>query len=145
MMKFLKFIGILFIVTAIFAVSAILGYAFVVPSAYVNMNANTSIGYSLNIYDYVIDFSSSDESGENAVCSFNTSYKKITDAVPCTIDKLIKDGYITNENKSNIIITVTSPDRRKAEKIVRKLEAVMKNYASQKSEIINVQIKAAVK
>ena len=144
-MKFLKFIGILFIVTAIFAVSAILGYAFVVPSAYVNMNANTSIGYSLNIYDYVIDFSSSDESGENAVCSFNTSYKKITDAVPCTIDKLIKDGYITNENKSNIIITVTSPDRRKAEKIVRKLEAVMKNYASQKSEIINVQIKAAVK
>lgn len=143
MKKFLKFIGILFLIASIFTASALLGYAFVVPSTHVNLNANISIGYSLNIYDYVIDSSAADESGKNVACSSNTNYKKITEAVPCTIDKLIKDGYITNENKSNIIITVTSSDSRKADKIARKLEAVMKNYASQKHEIINVQVKAA--
>lgn len=147
MIKFLKFIAILFFIVAIFIVSAICGYAYIVPVTYVNLNANTSIVYSLNIYDIVIDSSSSDAASGDIIYCSNYNNKRITEAIPNAFDKLITDGHITKDKNANVTITVTSSDKAKANRIVKKLQESMKNYISGKSEIknLNVKVKTEIK
>lgn len=143
MIKFLKFIGILFFIAAVFYVSAMCGYAFVVPVTYVNLDANTSVVYSLNVYNIVIDSSSPDEKGDNVVCCADFNYKKITEVIPKTIDMLISEGCISSENKSNIKITVKNSDNAKTERLVKKLQSSMQNYIIGKPEIKNVYVNSA--
>lgn len=145
MIKFLKFIGILFFIVAVFILSALCGYAYVVPTTYISLNANASISYSLNIYDIVIDSSSSNEAGEVIISYANFSNKKITEAIPETIDKLISDGYISKDNNSNVTITVTSSDKGKAERLVKKLQKSMQDYKSNKTDIKNVNVDIELK
>ena len=107
------------------------GTAYAVPSGTVSLDADPSIEYTINCFDYVIDVKALNENGEtvlNEIDKSNLKHRKIDDAVAETIGKIEKDGYL-DENKPVVSINANTGSDNRNEQIKQDLENKVNNNA----------------
>lgn len=116
---------------AILAVTAVTGFAYTTPYSYVSLDVNPSVEYSLNRFDRVISVTAVNVDGERIVDGLKVKNEKITTAVQKTIDKLVEEGYLTDDEYSGIVIAVSNDNTDKAEDLKKDLE---KDFEKEKAE-----------
>lgn len=111
------------------------GTAYAVPSGTVSLDADSSIEYTINCFDYVLDVKALNESGEtvlNEIDKSNLKHRKIDDAVAETVEKIEKDGQL-DENKPVVSINANTGSDNRNEQIKQNLENKV-NYNAENSQ-----------
>lgn len=107
------------------------GTAYAVPSGTVSLDADPSIEYTINCFDYVIDVKALNENGETVLNEIDTNtlkHRKIDDAVAETVEKIEKDGQF-DENKPVVSINANTGSDNRNEQIKQDLENKVNNNA----------------
>ncbi len=104
----MKKIAVLASAAAVVLVSSIGTYAYNKPVSYVSLDVNPSIGFSFNTFGKVIDVTGVNDDGEKILTDLDLKNKDIETAIRETVDELIKQGYIANDENGGIIITASN-------------------------------------
>ena len=109
-------------IAAALAISAVTGFAYTAPATYVSLDVNPSIEYKLNSFDRVISVVAVNDDGEKIVNELDLKNDKIAKAVSKTIDKLKKEGYLTEDEYSGIVIAVSNKNEEKSDELAKDIE-----------------------
>lgn len=107
------------------------GTAYAVPSGTVSLDADSSIEYTINCFDYVLDVKALNKNGEtvlNEIDKSNLKHRKIDDAVAETVEKIEKDGQF-DESKPVVSINANTGSDNRNEQIKQDLENKVNNNA----------------
>lgn len=129
----LKFLRDAVLFAAIFGISAYGGYLYITPSGYVILNSDPYVKYSVNNFNTVIKVETGKEV-ESKLEHLNLINKNITDAVQLTIDELNADGYLSQYNDQDLIISVSYKDEKKANSMTEKLSSKIQIKYSDESQ-----------
>jgi len=132
-------------IAAALAITAVSGYAYTNPTSYVSLDVNPSIEYSVNAFDRVVSVTAVNEDGEAITKELDLKNEKITKAIQKTVDKLIEEGYITDDDNAGIIIAISNSDKEKAENLADELEEDTQKYMEEKGETAEVEAEAVGK
>lgn len=91
------------------------GTAYAVPSGTVSLDADPSIEYTINCFDYVLDVKALNDKGEEILSKLDDGQLKhhnVNDAVEATVTQIKKDGYLDTENAGVDINANTNDDNR---------------------------------
>ena len=141
----MKFIARAGSIAAALAITAVSGYAYTNPTSYVSLDVNPSIEYSVNAFDRVVSVTAVNEDGEAITKELDLKNEKITKAIQKTVDKLIEEGYITDDDNAGIIIAISNSDKEKAENLADELEEDTQKYMEEKGETAEVEAEAVGK
>lgn len=125
----------------VFVISARVGYMYITPTSYVSLNMNTSIEYSLNAFDMVISTVAVNEDDYDIIYGLNLENKNISEAVQETIDRIIENGKLSDDENEDIIISVSNSNKNKAAQLVKELQEKTQNYVNVKGENARVEAK----
>lgn len=154
---------------ALFLASSIGVWAYTSPYSYVSLDVNPSIEYTVNRFDLVIDVKAVNDDGEELLGQINLNNlnnKTIHDAIAATINEIADNGYFDgtaygpvtevtdNENTvdgdnssvknpditGGIIITASSKDDKKSEKLVHKLEGTAKDTVEETGDEVEIEV-----
>jgi hypothetical protein len=103
-------------------------FAYYTPTDYVSMDVNPSVEYSVNRFDRILDVKAVNDDGKAILSELDLKNKKLQDAMKETLDQLIKDGYLTDDPDSGVVITTSNEDMDEAEKLASNLEQEIKVY-----------------
>ncbi|MGB4440584.1 MAG: hypothetical protein WBJ13_15475 [Sedimentibacter sp.] len=132
-------------IAALLAITAVSGFAYTNPTSYVSLDVNPSIEYSVNAFDRVVSVTAVNDDGEAITKDLDLKNEKITKAIQKTVDKLIEEGYITEDDNAGIIIAISNSDEEKAEKLAEELETNTQEYMNEKGETAKVEAEAVGK
>jgi hypothetical protein len=112
---------------AIFCISAYGGYLYITPSSYVTLNGGTSVVYTVNCYNRVLDVNIVNEDNK-ALDKLKLTHKDIADAIELTVQEFdINDNSQTNKYSTSI--SVSGEDEYKADRLAEKLnKQLIANY-----------------
>ncbi len=90
------------------------------PYSYVSLDASPSIEYALNRFDVVIAVNGLNEEGQHVADTIGDSVKntKIDKALEITVAALSDENYISNEDASNVVVSVYSDNDSKVEELI---------------------------
>lgn len=127
--------------TAIFGISAYGGYLYITPSSYVSLNSNPSVRYSVNNYNRVIE-AETDNEDKLKLDNLKLIHRDITDAIELTIEELKAGGNFPENENTDLIISVSNKDEKKANSLAEKLNNEIQirhgEYANEKIKVIFV-------
>ncbi len=113
--------------TAIFGLSAYGGYLYITPSGYVTLNSSTSVKYTINYYNRVIQVNTDNED-KLTLDNLNLTHKDIADAIEITVKELKTSGNLP-KNEDTVFISVSGKDENKANLLSEKLNNKLRiNY-----------------
>lgn len=133
----IKFISIVGIFAAIFAVSAYVGYLYITPSSYVSLNSIPSVRFSVNTFDRVIKVDTDNES-EDIINDLELNNMNVYKAVQKTVDELVSKGYISDN--SSLVISVSNKDENKTDNLMKKLHEKIKISSNGNFDIQMVKV-----
>lgn len=105
---------------AIFCSAAYGGYLYITPSSHISLNSNPAVKYSVNYYNRVIKVETDSET-ELVLNHLDLTNKDLIDAIQLTIEELNSNGYFSQNEDTNLIITVSNKDEDKANSLTEKL------------------------
>ncbi len=111
------------IAAAFFIVVGLGCYSYAMPYAYVSMDINPSVELAVNIYDRIIGAEGLNEDGERLLSSGGYKNKKLSDGVEALIDSAVKEEYLKENQANAVVLSVSSKDQDKAEKIGKEIES----------------------
>ncbi len=120
---------------AAFAVCTIGAYAWFTPTDYVSLDVNPSLEYSLNTFDRILEVEGVTDDGEELLDGLDLKNMKIQEAVKETLDKLIADGYLTDDPNGGVVITTSNDKRGDAEQLAAELEKEVQTYLDEQDGI----------
>ena len=124
-------------VAMLFGLSAT-GYAAVTPYSYVTLDVNPSIEYTLNRFDQVIDVESVNDDGEDVLSEIDVpKFTSLDKALKLTIDELYNEGYLTEDEKDVMLLSVCGGSETKSDELTSKIEEVTDIYKAE-SDIVEV-------
>ncbi|MBD7910280.1 anti-sigma factor domain-containing protein [Clostridium cibarium] len=88
-------------------------YAYNKPYAYVSLDVNPSIEYTVNALDRVIDVNAVNDDGQEIINNIDVENKTIDEAIKNTVSEIAEQGYITEE-AGGIVISTSSEDEKNA-------------------------------
>lgn len=132
-------------IAAVLAITAVSGYAYTNPTSYVSLDVNPSIEYSVNAFDRVVSVTAVNDDGEAITKDLDLKNEKITKAIQKTVDKLIEEGYITDDDNAGIIIAISNSDEKKAEDLAEEIEEETQDYMEENGETAEVEAEAVGK
>lgn len=102
-------------------------YAYYTPSAYVSLDVNPSIEYSINTFDKVLSVTGVNDDGLEIIDELelkNLENKSIDDAISLTVEQIAALNYLDGD-EAGIMITTSSDNLEKAEELAADLETVV--------------------
>jgi len=120
---------------AAFVICTVGAYAYFTPSDYVSMDVNPSIEYSLNMFDRVLNVKAVNDDGEEILAQLELKNKNIDKALKETLDKLIEEGYLTDDPDGGVIIATSNKDVKEAEKLAAHLEKNLQEYIDEHEDV----------
>ncbi|CAB1246389.1 putative RsgI N-terminal anti-sigma domain-containing protein [Ruminococcaceae bacterium BL-6] len=114
-------------------------YAYCTPYSYVSLDADPSVEYCLNRFDRVLQITGVNDSGKKIADELQAdglNNEKIEDAVARTVEKIEKEGLSKGNQKSDIVISTSAKDPKKAEKMAEGLKQSTKNTAEGKGAAV---------
>lgn len=138
---FMKFVIVICIFAVVFIVSAYAGYLYITPSSYINFNGTPSVKLSANAFNRVIDVEV-DYEIEEIINNLKLNNTNISNAVQKTVDELVSDGYISQNNNSSLIISVSNTDENRANNMMNKLqdEIKIKLDGTEEIQILKIEV-----
>ncbi len=134
--------GIAGMVAAI-AVCTAGGFAYFTPTDYVSLDVNPSVEYSVNVFDRILDVKAVNDDGKAILSSLDLNNMTIEDAVKATLDRLIADGYITDDPNGGVVITTSNEELEEAEQLAAELEEEIQAYLDSREGIyVDVEAEA---
>lgn len=115
-------------IAAALALTAVTGFAYTTPSTYVSLDVNPSIEYELNAFDRVISVVAVNDDGEKIVDELDVKNEKIQKAILNTVEKLEKEGYLTEEEYAGIVIAISNKDEEKSEQLTKDIKDEINKY-----------------
>lgn len=115
-------------IAAVMVIGTIGAFAYYTPTDYVSMDVNPSIEYSVNMFDRILDTKAVNEDGEEILSSLNLKNKNIEEALRETLDQLISEGYLEDDEDSGVVIATSNDELVKAEKLAKELEQDVRTY-----------------
>ncbi|MDF2677487.1 MAG: hypothetical protein K0Q97_1810 [Bacillota bacterium] len=134
-------------IASVFALAAVSSFAYTTPTSYVSLDVNPSIEYSLNMFDKVLTVTAVNEDGQEIVANLEVKNLEISEAVQKTIDKLLQEGYITDDENAGIVIAISNDDEEKSEELATELEQETQEYIdevddSEETAAVEVEVDA---
>lgn len=126
-------------VVAIATIGTVSAFAYYTPVGKVSLDVNPSVEYSVNMFDKVLDVTGVNDDGEALLGDVDLTGKDIEDAISDTIDLLIDDGYITDEESNEIVIATYDNDENDNEELAQELEEVAQKQIEENDKIANVE------
>lgn len=123
-----KFIAGAASLAAAFAVCTIGAFAYFTPTDYVSLDVNPSVEYSINRFDRILDVKAVNDDGEEILSDLDLNNMTIEEAVKETLDKLMMEGYLTDDPNGRVIITTSNDDLGDAEELAAELEQEIQAY-----------------
>ncbi|MCX7614685.1 MAG: hypothetical protein N2Z65_02900 [Clostridiales bacterium] len=115
-------------------------WAYYTPYSYVSLDVNPSVEYSINRFGVVLSCKAVNDNGEKILDGLDLTGKDINSAVKETVQGLVDDGYLTKDETGGIVITTSSDNEEKSEKLADELEGSAENIAEKND--LNVEIDA---
>ncbi len=137
-------------IASVFALAAVSSFAYTTPTSYVSLDVNPSIEYSLNMFDKVLTVKAVNEDGQEIVANLEVKNLEISEAVQKTIDKLLQEGYITDDENAGIVIAISNDDEEKSQELATELEQETQEYIdevddSASTSAVEVEVEAVGK
>lgn len=126
---------------AVLVLTTSAGFAYYTPTDYVSIDVNPSIEYSVNLFDRILDVKAVNDDGEKILKDLDLTNQKLEKALLETIDKLIEDGYLTDDPDGGILITTSNKKISDAEELAGHLKKDIQKYLNQ-HENITAKVKA---
>lgn len=153
----------------LFLASGIGIWAYTSPYSYVSLDVNPSIEYTVNCFDLVIDVKAVNDDGEELLGQINLNNlnnKTIHAAIAATINEIADSGYfdetaygpatdlsdskktVNSDNSTadenphitgGIIITASSKNEKKSEKLIHKLEGTAKDTVEGTGDEVEIE------
>ncbi|WP_097015637.1 anti-sigma factor domain-containing protein [Anaerocolumna aminovalerica] len=153
----------------LFLASGIGIWAYTSPYSYVSLDVNPSIEYTVNCFDLVIDVKAVNDDGEELLGQINLNNlnnKTIHAAIAATINEIADSGYfdetaygpatdlsdskktVNSDNSTadenphitgGIIITASSKNEKKTEKLIHKLEGTAKDTVEGTGDEVEIE------
>jgi len=120
---------------AAFAVCTIGAYAWFTPTDYVSLDVNPSVEYSLNMFDRILEVKGVNDDGDELMDSLDLKNMTIEDAVKETLDKLMADGYLTDDPNGGIVITTSNDEMGDAKRLAVELEKKIQTYLDEQEGV----------
>lgn len=96
------------------------------PYSYVTMDVNPSVKYTLNVFDRVLDVAAVNEDASAVVGELekeNLSYRPLDDVIEMTIDRCREDGYLYEDGKDYVVLSVSSVSGGRTERLSEELKS----------------------
>lgn len=113
---------------AAFALCTIGAYAWFTPTDYVSLDVNPSVEYSLNTFDRILAVKGVNDDGKEILQELDLKNMKIENAVKETLNRLMADGYLTDDPNGGVVITTSNDKKGDAEKLAAELEQEVQDY-----------------
>lgn len=120
---------------AAFAVCTIGAYAWFTPTDYVSLDVNPSIEYSINTFDRILEAKGVNDDGEALLDGLDLKNMRIEDAVKETLDKLMADGYLTDDPNGGVVITTSNDEMGDARQLAAALEKDVQTYLDEQEGV----------
>ena len=114
------------------------GYAAVTPYSYVTLDVNPSFEYTLNRFDQVIKVESVNDDAQEVLDEIDIpKFASLDKVLKLTIDELYSEGYLTEDEKDLMLLSVCSGKESKADELTTKIADVTDEYKAA-SDVIEV-------
>ncbi len=120
---------------AAFAVCTIGAYAWFTPTDYVSLDVNPSVEYSLNTFDRILEVKGVNDDGDELLDNLDLKNMTIEDAVKETLNKLMADGYLTDDPNGGIVITTSNDEMEDAKMLAAELEKEIQTYLDEQDGV----------
>lgn len=124
---------------AAFVVLSIGTWAYASPYAYVSLDINPSLEFTINRFDWVLSVKAVNDDGEELLKNIplgSLENKSIDKALLQSVEQLTESGFLTKDSENGMVIATSSDNSEKAEKLAFELqEAVEKKIAQGGNEI----------
>nr|MBP6492062.1 anti-sigma factor domain-containing protein [Clostridia bacterium] len=131
-----KLITVAASMAAVISICTIGGAAYFTPTDYVSLDVNPSIEYTVNRFDRILDVKAVNDDGTEILSELDLDNMELENAVKKTIDQLIADGYLTNDENGGVVITTSNKEIGKAEELAAELEEELQIYIDDKKEVV---------
>lgn len=101
------------------------GTAYALPCGTVSLDAASSIEYTVNCFNYVLDVKGADEEAETVLSEIgktNLRHRPITQAIETTVEQIREDGWL-DEESSSLQIRAEGRTERYSEQLQKQLDA----------------------
>lgn len=101
------------------------GTAYALPCGTVSLDAASSIEYTVNCFNYVLDVKGADEEAETVLSEIgktNLRHRPITQAIETTVEQIREDGWLDEEG-SSLQIRAEGRTERHSEQLQKQLDA----------------------
>ena len=101
------------------------GTAYALPCGTVSLDAASSIEYTVNCFNYVLDVKGADEEAETVLSEIgktNLRHRPITQAIETTVEQIREDGWLDEEG-SSLQIRAEGRTIRHSEQLQKQLDA----------------------
>lgn len=118
-------------------------YSYTTPYSYVDFDINPSIELTANIYDIIIRTETFNEDGEKLLQKNKLKFARLDAGIARLVDSAVEQGYLTAENENAVLLSVSSKDEAKKEKLEKHVEdAALKALDKSKVEsaVISQQV-----
>ncbi len=127
-------------IAAVIAAIAIPSYAYYAPYSYVSLDTVPSIEYSLNRFDRVLSCTVVNGEGAEILERLALKNKNINEAIQLTVNAIAEEGYLTSAESGDIVITASSKDDEKSDRLAETLADTA--AASAREEALTVEVEA---
>ncbi len=110
--------------------------AYAIPYGTVSLDADSSIEYTINCFDYVIGVKALNDDGETVLSEIDENalrHHKIDDAIHTTVNQMEKDGYPDAQN-GLVEINVNTPDNDRSNRLKENLKDRFNSGTDQPAE-----------
>lgn len=107
------------------------GAAYAIPYGTVTLDADSSIQYTINLFDYVLNVRAADEEGEALLAELDVRevrHHRVDSAVLSTVEQLESRGFFDDPDAAVLVSAETRSDRH-TDRLHRELEIVVNREA----------------
>lgn len=113
-------------------------WAYSSPYYYVSLDVNPSIEFTLNRFDRVLSVKAVNDDGEEILKEIDLNeleYTSVENAINKTVEQISENGYFSEDEESNIVITTSSKDPEKSEELAKNLEQSIAEDLTENEEL----------
>ncbi len=97
---------------------------YMAPAGVVSLDVNPSIEYTINYFDRVLDISAVNDDAGRILAGMDEQslrYRPVDEAVEATIEQLRENGYLTQANGNDVVLSASSYSVRHAQRLAERL------------------------
>ena len=98
-------------------------YSYTLPYSYVDVDINPSIELTANVFDVIIKTETFNEDGKQLLAKNNIKFKTLDAGISELMDSAIQQGYLKEDADNTVLLTITSKNDDKSEKLKESLES----------------------